>query len=273
MKLIVLCLSLFLGCQLTYAQKKSQKQERYDQLVQQLQVIDNLIMQYKNQPNLSKKDSANLESYKKTRASRWEEMKKIERQIQSEEELKRLIQEGLQKTPEELKKEKEWIYELTRRYWAKKLTWHDYVDQIFGNRSQISFNGKKYAVGLWEKEVLEGYQAIEYYKYEIDQIIKNLPIQVQELTGGIYTPNINQNNLKKHPHDPYYFSKVVNERVKAISSPLSEQTKQKIQQTFNNAVNKSEELKSKQEKAKKEYDELQNGYNLICAQCPQCCQQ
>ena len=66
---------------------------------------------------------------------------------------------------------------------------------------------------------------------------------------------------------------MVNERVKAISSPLSEQTKQKIQQTLKNAVNKSEELKSKQEKAKKEYDELQNGYNLICAQCPQCCQQ
>lgn len=271
MKLIVLCLSLFLGCQLTYAQKKSQKQERYDQLEQQLKVIDNLIEQYENQPNLSEDDMENLEFYRKTRAARWEEMKKIEGQIQSEEELKRLIQEGLQKTAEELKKEKEWIYKLTRRYWAKELSWHDYVDQIFGNRSQISFNGKKYAVGLWDDEIYNKNKEIDRYNSEMKIIRDNFCNDVYKMTGNVFKPHIDWEDLVVSPDAPSHFSTWVNGKVKERTGrPLSMETKKEIQKQFNRAAAEQATLESKSEEIKAEVEKLTESLETLQELCPGC---
>lgn len=258
MKLIVLCLSLFLVSHSIFAQS-SEKQAKYDKLEEKMAFLNDTIGKLEKKKDLNKDQKADLKFYQDSRDV-------LEKQIQKL--FAEMVKEAVGGIP--IQNERQKIEELTRRYWAKKLSWHDYVDQIFGKRSTYSLDDRKYALGLWEKKVLEGYQAIDYYTSEIDQIIKNLPKQVQELTGGIYTPIINQNNLKHHPHDPYYFSKVVNERVKAKSSPLSEQTKQKIQQTFNNAVDKSEELKSKQENTKAEVEYLQNALDILNNLCQGC---
>lgn len=265
-KLIVLCLSLFLVCHSTYAQK-SDKQERYQELKQLLRNIDGLIEQYANQPNLSKKDEENLEFYRKTRASRWEEMKKIEGQIQDEEELKRL----LQKTEEELKKEKEWIYELTRRYWAKMLSWHDYVDLIFGNSSQISFNGKQYAVGLWDDEIYNKNRAIDHNNSEMKIIRDNFCNDVCKMTGNVFKPDINREDLVVSPDASSHFSTWVNGNVKKLTrKPLPPATKKEIQEQFNRAAAQQATLESQNEKIAAEVKKLTEGLKELQKLCPGC---
>ena len=271
MKLIVLCLSLFLGCQLTYAQKKSQKQERYDQLVQQLKVINNLINQYENQPNLSKKDSANLEGHRKTRAASENELKNIERQIQIEENAKRLLQEQMQMTKEELDAEKQKIRDLTRRYWAKTISWHDYVDQIFGNRSQISFNGKKYAVGLWDNEIYNKNKAIDRYNSEMKIIRDNFCNDVYKMTGNVFKPHIDREDLVVSPDAPSHFSTWVNGKVKERTGrPLSMETKKEIQKQFNRAAAEQATLESKSEEIKAEVKKLTKSLETLQELCPGC---
>ena len=271
MKLIVLCLSLFLGCQLTYAQKKSQKQERYDQLVQQLKVIDNLIKQYENQPILSKKDSANLDFHRKTRAARSEEMKNIERQIQIEENAKRLLQEQMQMTKEELDAEKQKIRDLTRRYWAKKIDWHTYVDLIFGNRSQISFNGKKYAVGLWDYEIYNKDRAIDHNNSEMKIIRDNFCNDVYKMTGNVFKPDIDREDLVVSPDAPSHFSTWVNGNVKKLTGkPLPPATKKEIQKQFNSAAAQQATLESQNEKIAAEVKKLTGDLKELQKLCPGC---
>lgn len=270
MKLIVLCLSLFLGCQLTYAQK-SDKQERYKELKQLLRNIDGLIEQYENRPNLSEKDSENLEFYRKTRASRWEEMKNIERQIQIEENAKRLLQEQMQMTKEELDAEKQKIRDLTRRYWAKEISWHKYVDLIFGNSSQISFNGKQYAVGLWDDEIYNKNRAIDHNNSEMKIIRDNFCNDVYKMTGNVFKPDINREDLVVSPDASSHFSTWVNGNVKKLTrKPLPPATKKEIQKQFNRAAAQQATLESQNEKIAAEVKKLTESLETLQELCPGC---
>lgn len=257
-KLIVF-LSFFLVSHSTFAQS-SEKQAKYDKLIQKMAFLNDTIGKLEKKTNLNKEQMADLKFYQDSRDV-------LEEQIQG------LITEMAKEAVGGIPNESQKIYELTRRYWAKELSWHDYVDQIFGKRSTYSLDARKYALGLWEKKANEKLHKINQCNDEMQIIRYDLIDEVYKMTNFVYKPRITPNNLKHHPHDPYYFSKVVNERVKAISSPLSEQTLQNIQQTFNNAVNKSEELKSKQENTKAEVEYLQNALDILNNLCPNCKQE
>jgi predicted transcriptional regulator len=262
MKLIVLCLSLFLVSHSIFAQS-SEKQAKYDKLEQKMAFLNDTIKKLeflKKNNNLNEKQKADLKFYQD-----WRDV--LENQIQKL--FAEMVKEAVGGIP--IQNERQKIEELTRRYWAKQLSWHDYVDQIFGNRSQISFNGKKYAVGLWEKKANEKLHKINQCNDEMQIIRYDLIDEVYKMTNFVYKPNITPNNIKTIPNDPYYFSNKINEKVDSITHrPLQQNTLQNIQQTFNNAAAEHAKVNSEKEKAKKEYDELQKALDSLNNLCPDC---
>lgn len=263
MKLIVLCLSLFLVSHSIFAQS-SEKQAKYDKLEQKMAFLNDTIKKLEfleKNNNLNEKQKADLKFYKDSRDV-------LENQIQKL--FAEMVKEAVGGIPNESQK----IYELTRRYWAKELSWHDYVDQIFGKRSTYSLDARKYALGLWEKKANEKLHKINQCNDEMQIIRYDLIDEVYKMTNFVYKPRITPNNIKTIPNDPYYFSNKINEKVQSQKKPpLQQNTLQNIQQTFNNAAAEHAKVKSEQEKAKKEYNKLQEAYNLICEKCPQCCKQ
>lgn len=256
MKLIVLCLSLFLVSNSAFAQMSPSVQKLIDELKNVNTEIE--LIQKKDKEKRTTKESKDLETLKMLKH-------KLKAQIKNTQDI--ILALGEIKVTEIQKK----VMQLTIDYWAREISWEQYINRIFDN--EFTIKDRRYAYTLLNNQHITLTQEIACYKSEKDKIIENLPKQIKELTGGIYTPIINQNNLKHHPHDPYYFSKVVNERVKAKSSPLSEQTLQNIQQTFNNAVNKSEEIQAQIDKTKEEYERNLDVLNNLCGLCPQCCKQ
>lgn len=256
MKLIVLCLSLFLVSNSAFAQISPSVQKLIDELKSVNEEIE--LIEKKPEEKRTTNESKDLEALKMLK-------KRLHAQIRNTQDL--ILELGEIKVTEIQKK----VMQLTIDYWAREITWEEYINRIFDD--EFTIKDRRYAYTLLNNQHITLNQEIARYESEKYKIIENLPKQVQELTGGIYTPEINQNNLKHHPHDPYYFSKVINERVKAISSPLSEQTLQNIQQTFNNAVDKSEEIQAQIDKTKEEYKRNLDALNDLCGQCPQCCKQ
>lgn len=256
MKLIVLCLSLFLVSNSAFAQISPSVQNLIDELKNVNKEIELIVK--KPEGKRTPKESTDLETLKELK-------KRLNAQIRNTQDL--ILELGEIKVTEIQKK----VMQLTIDYWAREITWEEYINRIFDD--EFTIKDRRYAYTLLNNQHITLNQEIARYESEKYKIRKNLPKQVQELTRGIYTPKINQNNLKHHPHDPYYFSKVVNDSVKAKSSPLSEQTKQTIQQTFNNAVDKSEEIQAQIDKTKEEYEHNLDALNDLCRQCPQCCKQ
>lgn len=256
MKFIVLCLSLFLVSNSAFAQISPSVKKLIDELKNVNTEIELIVK--KPEGKRTPKESTDLETLKMLKM-------RLNAQIRNTQDL--ILELGEIKVTEIQKK----VMQHTIDYWAREITWQEYINRIFDD--EFTIKDRRYAYTLLNNQYITLNQEIACYKSEKDKIIENLPIQVQELTGGIYTPRINQDNLKHHPHDPYYFSKVVNDSVKAKSSPLSEQTLQNIQQTFNNAVNKSEEIQAQIDETKEEYEHNLDVLNNLCGKCPQCCKQ
>ena len=274
MKLIVLWLSLFLVNHSAFAQMSQkqreyeEKQKKYNELVQQKEDIVKMI---ERSQNLSEEQMKKINERFKTQEQKIQNL-----EIEMQKLITEMAKEAVGGIP--IQNERQKIEELTRLYWAKMLSWHDYVDQIFGERSTYSLDDRKYALGLWEKKANEKLhkinQKINQCNDEMQIIRYDLIDEVYKMTNFVYKPGITPNNIKTIPNDPYYFSNKINEKVQSQKKPpLQQNTLQNIQQTFNNAAAEHAKVNSEKEKAEKEYDELQEAYNLICKTCPQCCKQ
>lgn len=290
-KLIVLCLSLFLVSHSTFAQL-SEKQIKYNKTLteyndsiqkhkERVQILNDIDKRIESS-TLSEAKKNDLKAqrdirYKKIKTLEQNiqkldnTLKTLERQIQIEENAKRLLQEQMQMTKEELDAEKQKILDLTRRYWAKKIDWHTYVDLIFGNRSQISFNGKKYTVEIWDYEIYNKNRAIDHNNSEMKIIRDNFCNDVYKMTGNVFKPDIDREDLVVSPDAPSHFSTWVNGNVKKLTGkPLPPATKKEIQKQFNSAAAQQATLESQNEKIAAEVKKLTESLETLQELCPGC---
>lgn len=258
-KLIVF-LSLFLVSHSTFAQM-SPKLQTFLNLMNEVNTEIGLIKDKKEEERTAEEnnDLVVLEMYKKQLED------SISQYIQKEE-ARRKINAALKNIPNENEKQK--IQEYTEDLYARKISPAEYqrrIEEILFKRIEIFNNIQRY-----DSEIAN-------YDSQMNNIKKDLSSEVYEITGL----KMNIKNMQKDPNNPYAFSNAVNtiyQREKGETLPNS--TKQKIQQTYDVAADiyadkasKKEKLESSKEQAKKEYDELQKAYNLICDKCPECCKQ
>ena len=96
MKLIVLCLSLFLVSHSIFAQS-SDKQAKYEKLKQKMAILNDTIGKLEKQINLNKEQMADLKFYKDSRDVLDKQIQGLEKQIQEEkvEMFRKEISEGV----------------------------------------------------------------------------------------------------------------------------------------------------------------------------------
>lgn len=258
-KLIVF-LSLFLVSHSTFAQM-SQKLQTFLDYMDEVNKEIELIKNKKEGERTAEenKDLVVLEMYKKQIED------SISQYIQKEE-ARRKINAALKNIPNE--NEKQMIQASTSELYAREISPDEYqrrIEELLFKRSEIFNNIQRY-----DSEIAN-------YDSQMNNIKEQLSSKVYEITNL----KVNIKNMQKDPNNPYAFSNAVNKIYqKETGKPLPNSTKQEIQQTYDVAANiyadkasKKEKLESEKEKAEKEYDKLQDAYNLICAQCPQCCKQ
>lgn len=272
-KLIVLCLSLFLVSHSTFAQlseKKityNEKLAQYNDLVQKhkekeqiLQVIDNRIassslsVQQKNdliaQRNIRYKNILKLKQNIQELDST---LKVLKYQIEIEEQLA---------NKKNIPNEKQ-IYKLTEDLYARKISPDEYqrrIEEILFKRNETLKNITRYD------------SQIANYDSKMNNIKEQLFSKVYEKTNL----EIEINNMQKDPNFSNEVDKIYYEETRRY---LPESTRKEIQQTYDVAVNiyanlasKKENLESEKEKAKKEYDKLQEALDALCQQCRECCE-
>ena len=259
MKLIVLCLSLFLVSHSIFAQS-SEKQAKYDKLEQKMAFLNDTIKKLeflKKNNKLNEKQKADLKFYTDSRDV-------LEKQIQGL--FAEMVKEAVGGMP--IQNEKQKIQEYTEDLYARKISPAEYqrrIEEILFKRIEIFNNIQRY-----DSEIAN-------YDSQMNNIKKDLSSKVYEITDL----KMNIKNMQKDPNNPYAFSNAVNtiyQREKGETLPNS--TKQKIQQTYDVAADiyadkasKKEKLESEKEKAKKEYDELQKALDILNNLCPNCKQE
>ena len=292
-KLIVLCLSLFLVSHSTFAQL-SEKQIKYNKTlteyndsiqkhkekVQILKVIDNRIAS----SSLSVQEKNDLIAQ---RNIRYKKIKTLEQNIQKLDstlkvlkyqiDIEKGLKENLGGIP--IQNERQEIQEWTEDLYARKISPAEYqrrVEEILFKRSEIFINIQRY-----NSEIANYDSQIANYDSEMTNIKERLSSKVLEITKL----KVNINNMQKNPNNPYAFSNAVNTIYqKEKGKPLSKSTREEIQQTYDvaadiyadkaskkeNLESKKENLESEKEKAKKEYDELQKALDSLNNLCPDC---
>lgn len=252
-KLIVLCLSLFLVSHSTFAQLSekqitfNEKLAKYNDLVQKhkekvqiLQVIDNRIAS----SSLSVQEKNDLIAQ---RDIRYKNILKLEQNIQElDSTLKVLkyqidIAEKLKIKEEEKRNEKQEILEWTEDLYARKISPAEYQRRI----EEILFNIQRY-----------------------DSQMNNIKEQLYSKVSKITNLEIEINNMQKDPNFSNEVDKIYYEEKRRY---LPESTKQEIQQTYDVAVNIYANLASEKEKAEKEYEHNKKALDALCKQCPECC--
>ena len=275
MKLIVLCLSLFLVSHSTFAQL-SEKQIKYNKTlteyndsiqkhkekVQILKVIDNRIAS----SSLSVQEKNDLIAQ---RNIRYKKIKTLEQNIQKLDstlkvlkyqiDIEKGLKENLGGIP--IQNERQEIQEWTEDLYARKISPAEYqrrIEEILFKRSEIFINIQRYN------------SEIANYDSQMNNIKEQLFSKVYEKTNL----EIEINNMQKDPNFSNEVDKIYYEETRRY---LPESTRKEIQQTYDVAVNiyenlesKKENLESEKEKAKKEYDELQKALDSLNNLCPDC---
>lgn len=274
-KLIVLCLSLFLVSHSTFAQL-SEKQIKYNKTlteyndsiqkhkekVQILKVIDNRIAS----SSLSVQEKNDLIAQ---RNIRYKKIKTLEQNIQKLDstlkvlkyqiDIEKGLKENLGGIP--IQNERQEIQEWTEDLYARKISPAEYqrrIEEILFKRSEIFINIQRYN------------SEIANYDSQMNNIKEQLFSKVYEKTNL----EIEINNMQKDPNFSNEVDKIYYEETRRY---LPESTRKEIQQTYDVAVNiyenlesKKENLESEKEKAKKEYDELQKALDSLNNLCPDC---
>jgi hypothetical protein len=274
MKLIVLCLSLFLVSHSIFAQS-SEKQAKYDKLIQKMAFLNDTIKKLEfleKNNNLNEKQKADLKFYQD-----WRDV--LENQIQKL--FAEMVKEAVGGIP--IQNVRQEIQEWTEDLYARKISVDEYWRRIerllfdISNR-QSAYN---YAYDFFENKSNEisnntkGYDSkIANYDSEMKNIIDNLSNKVYEMTNL----KVNIKNMQKDPNNPYAFSNAVNtiyQKEKGKTLPNS--TKQEIQQTYDvaasiyaNRASEKEKLVSKKENAKNQYSYNQDVLKKLRSLCPEC---
>ena len=276
-KLIVLCLSLFLVSHSTFAQL-SEKQityneklanyndsvQKYKEKVQILQVIDNRIAS----SSLSVQEKNDLIAQ---RDIRYKNILKLEQNIQElDSTLKVLkfqidIEEQLA-NKKNIPNEKQ-IYKLTEDLYSRKISVDEYWRRIerllfdISNR-QSAYN---YAYDFFENKSNEISNKIEGYDSEMKKIKENLSSFVYNKTG------LKNVKIKKNPNDPYAFSNGVNKiYYEETGKYLPESTKKEIQEMYDTGTKIYANRASKKENAKNQYSYNQDVLKKLRSLCPEC---
>ncbi len=291
-KLIVLCLSLFLVSHSTFAQLSekqitfNEKLAKYNDLVQKhkekvqiLQVIDNRIAS----SSLSVQQKNDLIAQ---RDIRYKNILKLEQNIQElDSTLKVLkyqidIEKGLKEKLGgiSIQNEKQ-IYKLTEDLYARKISVDEYWRRIerllfdISNR-QSAYN---YAYDFFENKSNEisnntkGYDSkIANYDSEMTNIKERLYSKVYKKTKL----EIEINNMQKDPNFSNEIDKIYYEETGRY---LPESTREEIQDTYNAAADiyaklasEKEKLVSKKENAKNQYSYNQDVLKKLRSLCPEC---
>ena len=274
-KLIVLCLSLFLVSHSTFAQL-SEKQIKYNKTlteyndsiqkhkerVQILKVIDNRIAS----SSLSVQEKNDLIAQ---RDIRYKKIKTLEQNIQKlDSTLKVLkyqidIEKGLKEQiggiP--IQNERQEIQEWTEDLYARKISPDEYqrrIEELLFKRSEIFNNIQRY-----DSEIAN-------YDSKMNNIKEQLFSKVYEKTNL----EIEINNMQKDPNFSNEVDKIYYEETRRY---LPESTRKEIQKTYDVAVNiyanlasKKENLESEKEKAEAEVEYLQNALDSLNKLCPNC---
>lgn len=288
-KLIVLCLSLFLVSHSTFAQL-SEKQITYNEKLAQyndsvqklkekeqiLQVIDNRIAS----SSLSVQQKNDLIAQ---RDIRYKNILKLKQNIQELDSTLKVLKYQIE-IEEQLANKKnipneKQIYKLTEDLYARKISVDEYWRRIerllfdISNR-QSAYN---YAYDFFENKSNEisnntkGYDSkIANYDSEMTNIKERLYSKVYKKTKLM----IEINNMQKDPNFSNEIDKIYYEETGRY---LPNSTKQEIQQTYDVAANiyadkasKKEKLKSEKEKAEKEYERNQDVLKKLRELCPEC---
>lgn len=257
MKLIVLCLSLFLVSHSIFAQS-SEKQAKYDKLEQKMAFLNDTIKKLeflKKNNNLNEKQKADLKFYQDSRDV-------LENQIQKL--FAEMVKEAVGGIPSENEKQ---IYKLTEDLYARKISVDEYWRRIerllfdISNR-QSAYN---YAYDFFENKNIEISNKIEGYDSEMKKIKENLSSFVYNKTG------LKNVKIKKNPNDPYAFSNGVNKiYYEETGKYLPESTKKEIQEMYDTGAKIYANRASKKENAKNQYSYNQDVLKELRSLCPEC---
>lgn len=258
MKLIVLCLSLFLVSHSIFAQS-SEKQAKYDKLEQKMAFLNDTIKKLEfleKNNNLNEKQKADLKFYQDSRDV-------LENQIQKL--FAEMVKEAVGGIS--IQNEKQEIQEWTEDLYARKISVDEYWRRIerllfdISNR-QSAYN---YAYDFFENKNIEISNKIEGYDSEMKNIKENLSSFVYNKTG------LENVKIKKNPNDPYAFSNGVNKIYYAETGKyLPESTKKEIQKMYDTGAKIYANRASEKEKAKKEYERNQDVLKQLRELCPEC---
>lgn len=272
-KLIVLCLSLFLVShsifaqlsekQITYNEKLAQYNDSVQKLKEKeqiLQVIDNRIAS----SSLSVQQKNDLIAQ---RDIRYKNILKLKQNIQELDSTLKVLKYQIE-IEEQLANKKnipneKQIYKLTEDLYARKISPAEYqrrIEEILFKRNETLKNITRYD------------SQIANYDSKMNNIKEQLFSKVYEKTNL----EIEINNMQKDPNFSNEVDKIYYEETRRY---LPESTRKEIQQTYDVAVNiyanlasKKENLESEKEKAEKEYDKLQEALDALCQQCRECCE-
>ena len=268
MKLIVLCLSLFLVSHSIFAQS-SDKQAKYEKLKQKMAILNDTIGKLEKQINLNKEQMADLKFYKDSRDVLDRQIQGLEKQIQEEkvEMFRKEISEGVKEMQGGRQNMQNKIYELTEDLYARKISVDEYWRRIerllfdISNR-QSAYN---YAYDFFENKNIEISNKIEGYDSEMKNIKENLSSFVYNKTG------LKNVKIKKNPNDPYAFSNGVNKiYYDETGKYLPESTKKEIQEMYDTGATIYADRASKKENAKNQYSYNQDVLKELRSLCREC---
>ncbi len=253
-KFIVLYFCL-IGSSFAFSQAKYEDVcAQYERIKKNIERYDSIIAEKEN--SSKEEDIKNLEECKRVRNNLVEQIKKLEEKCATAQLAKELSQ-----AYDEVNKQKREIDEVTKKFYAHKESFDEYL-KFF---KTLDTDDKVYAYQHFENEVEKQGKLVEAYNSDMTGLINILKYRVREKTG--YTPNITSDNFMIRKDNPNYFSERIN---KNVNNSLSATTRQEIQQMFDKAANRYAEMKSKKEKASKEYEYNKWALGELLKECPQC---
>ncbi len=240
-KLIVLCFCLLSGSCFTFVKSEEDPCAIYERVKKNLEKYDRIIAEKEMSPK--EEDIKKLEECKKLRNALVKRIKELEPEC-----TEKRLKEALVQANDEVSRQKPEINKVTRDYFAKKVPFDEYL-KFFKN---LNATEKKYAYVQFQNEVEEQGELVKKCDSDMTIVINVLKYRIKEETG--YATDINSNNIKIRKDNPNYFSEKINEKV---NNSLSDVKKQEIQQMFDSASKRIEDLEKEKQALLKRRNELQ----------------
>ena len=159
------------------------------------------------------------------------------------------------------------IERMTILYFAHKIGFDEFL--VFFKK--LKSNYQNYAVGLFDYEVSRREQEVNYHQGRIDKEVTSVNEKVKGY-GHLpeeYNPNINIGTLKNKPSQEYV--KELRQDVgRRYNISLSKQEQINIQGTYDDAVNKVNEIDKEKEAAEIERGRSEMALKGLLKRCPKC---